>query len=116
MADLVKKIDALEVEKALEIGRLASSQFLIIMEAIKAFEEGLNPDEEVAVKLTSFGQSVTMVVTAIGYHDPKIIDFYGLVNGRHAHLIQNISQLNFLILASPISNPERVGQKIGFLA
>ncbi len=86
----------------------------IVMEQIKAFEASLDEDHEIAVKLTSFGQSVTMSVTNIGYADPSTLFFHGLVGEQPATLIQHVSQLNFLILAVRKQDPQKPARRIGF--
>ena len=70
-----------------------------IMEEIYNFEKELDDSHEVAIKLTSFGSAITMVVTDIGYQNPDMLYFYGYVNGKRTQLIQHMSQLNFLISA-----------------
>lgn len=66
---------------------LADYTYEVIMEQIKNFEDTLNDDQEVALKLTSFGQSITMAVTGIGYANPSTLFFYGLVGDQEATLI-----------------------------
>lgn len=88
----------------------------IIMEEIKAFEGELDDDHEVALMLTSFGQSVTLGVTSIGYANPSTLFFYGYVGEQPATLIQNVSQLNFLLLAVKRVDPEKPPRRIGFAA
>lgn len=93
---------------------LADYTYEVIMERIKEFESGLDCDHEVGLKLASFGQSITMAVTDIGYSNPSTLVFYGLVNGQNATLIQHMSQLNFLLFASKKSDPEKPARRIGF--
>lgn len=76
--------------------KYASHSYEVIMERIKEFEDGLDDDHEVGVKLASFGQSITMSVTGIGYSNPSTLVFYGYVGDQPATLIQHMSQLNFL--------------------
>lgn len=76
---------------------LADWKYEKIMEEISDFEKTLDEDYEIALKLASFGSSVTMAVTSIGYQNPDMLYFYGYVNGKNAQLIQHVSQLNFLI-------------------
>lgn len=86
----------------------------IIMDELKAFEDELDDDHEVALMLTSFGQSVTLGVTSIGYANPNTLLFYGYVGEQPATLIQNVSQLNFLLLAVKRVDPEKPPRRIGF--
>lgn len=84
---------------------LADYSYEVIMERIKEFEDELDDDHEVAVKLASFGQTVIMSVTDIGYSNPSTLVFYGYVDGQYAMLVQHMSQLNFLLLAVPKAEP-----------
>lgn len=92
----------------------ADYAYEVIMERIKEFEENLDDEHEVAVKLASFGQSVTMGVTEIGYSNPSTLVFYGYVGDQYATLIQHMSQLNFLLLAVKKPDPEKPARRIGF--
>lgn len=94
---------------------LADYAHELIMEEIRAFEEGLDENHEVAIKLTSFGQSITLAVTDIGYANPSTLFFYGFVGDQQATLIQHMSQLNFLLLAVPKEDPEKPARRIGFI-
>ncbi len=94
--------------------KLADYSYELIREYIKEFEDSLDNEHEVGVKLTSFGQSITMSVTDIGYANPTTLIFYGLVNGNQATLIQHMSQLNFLLIAVPKADPEQPPRRIGF--
>lgn len=94
--------------------QLADYTYEVIMERIKEFEGTLDDDHEVAVRLASFGQSITMSVTDIGYSDPSTLVFYGLIDDQRATLIQHMSQLNFLLLAVRKADPEKPPRRIGF--
>lgn len=94
--------------------RMADYSYEVIMDRIKEFEEGLDSDQETGVMLASFGRSVTMSVTDIGYSNPSTLVFYGYVNAKPATLIQHVSQLNFLLIAVPKADPEKPPRRIGF--
>jgi len=94
---------------------LADYSYEVIMKRIKEFEDELDDEHEVSVKLASFGQSITMAVTDIGYSNPSTLVFYGLVGGQRATLIQHMSQLNFLLLATPKEDPQKPPRRIGFV-
>lgn len=68
---------------------LADWKYEKILEQIHNFEASLDDDHEIALRLTSFGTSVTMIVTSLGYQNPDILYFYGLVNGKKSQLIQH---------------------------
>ncbi|WP_145047903.1 DUF6173 family protein [Paenibacillus xylanexedens] len=95
--------------------KMADTQYEILMEEIREFERALSPNEEIAILLASFGQSVMMNVTEIGFHNPSLMVFYGYVNGQRSQLIQHISQLNFLLTSVPNSDPDRPARRIGFV-
>lgn len=94
--------------------QLADYQYEILMKSIKSYEENLDDDQEVAIQLASFGQSVVMQVTDIGYSNPSLIHFYGFVNNVRSELIQHVSQLSFLLTVVPKLNPELPARRIGF--
>ena len=92
----------------------ADYQYELIMDSISEFEKNLDDNHEVALRLASFGQSILMVVTNIGYANPSLIYFHGYVNGKESTLIQHISQLNYLLTSVEKSDPEKPAQRIGF--
>jgi hypothetical protein len=85
-----------------------------IKEAVEKFQESLDDDHEVGMQLASFNQRVLLNVTHIDYSAPTLMNFYGFVDGNRAHLIQHISQLNFLLVAVPKSEPDKPARRIGF--
>ena len=93
----------------------ADEQFQILKKYIQAFEKSLDPEHEVGIMMTNFGQSVLMYVTQVSYEDPVLMVFKGFVNGREATLIQHINQLNFM-LTSVEKEPDRPKRKIGFIS
>ena len=93
---------------------MASSFYEIILDRIAEFEDNLDDEHEVAIKLSSFGQSITLYVTDIGYSNPSTLIFYGFVNGQDATLIQHVSQLNFLLISVKKDAVERPVRRIGF--
>lgn len=93
---------------------LADWKYEKIMEEISDFEKTLDEDHEIALKLASFGSSVTMIVTSIGYQNPDMLYFYGFVNGKDAQLIQHVSQLNFLITSVEREDKTKPARRIGF--
>lgn len=96
--------------------QFADYQYELLCNYIKQFQDELDDEHEVGLQLASFGQSITLNVTDIGYSNPSIIDFYGYFNGNKAHLIQNINQLNFLLVSVPKSDPKKPARRIGFQA
>lgn len=93
---------------------LADWKYEKIMEEIRDFENRLDSEHELAVKLASFGSSITMIVTSIGYQNPDMIYFYGFVNGKDAQPIQHASQLNFLLTSIEREDKSKPARRIGF--
>lgn len=95
---------------------LADWKYEKIMEQIYAFEQTLDDNHEIALKLASFGVSTTMVVTEIGYQNPDMLYFYGYVNGVESQLIQHVSQLSFLLTSVERADKSAPARRIGFLS
>lgn len=102
--------------KPLRNYQYADYQYEKLIEEIKAFESRLDDDHEVALKLASFGENITISVTHIGYYNPSLIIFDGLVKGNPATLVQHVSQLSFLMIAVKKADPDRPVRRIGFNA
>lgn len=94
--------------------KLADYQYEKLIEEIRNFESHLDDNHEIALKLATFGESITIAVTNIGYYNPSLIVFYGIVDGNPATLIQHVNQLSFLMIAVPKSKPDRPPRRIGF--
>ena len=95
---------------------MADYTYEVIMERIKDFEDKLDYDHEVSIQLASFGKSITLAVSEIGYSNPTTLVFHGIVDGnQRATLIQHVSQLNFLLVAVKKSDPEKPPRRIGFV-
>ena len=93
---------------------LADWKYEKILEQIHDFEASLDNDHEIALRRASFGTSVTMIVTNIGYQNPDILYFYGLINGKKSQLIQHASQLNFLLTSVEREDKTKPARRIGF--
>ena len=91
----------------------SDTQVEIIKKYILAYQQSLDPDREVALLLTHFGNSILMEVTHIGYEESVLVVFKGYVNGKESVLIQHVSQLNFLLTSVP-KEPEAPRRQIGF--
>ena len=69
---------------------MADYTYEVIMERIKDFEDKLDYDHEVSIQLASFGKSITLAVSEIGYSNPTTLVFHGIVDGnQRATLIQH---------------------------
>lgn len=94
-------------------GTNAGYQFSILKEYIEEFYNSLDDEHEVGIQLTSFNKDILLNVAYVGYEEPVLIIFKGLVNGKEATLIQHINQLSFLLVSieKKLGKPK---QKIGF--
>ena len=82
---------------------------------ITDFEKNLKDDEEVALKLVTFGETVVIVVESIGYFNPGLISFYGTDKEKNrVQLIQNVNQISFLLMAVKTKKPKEERRRIGF--
>jgi hypothetical protein len=94
----------------------AQTMYENIVERIQKFEENMPNDMQAGGKLVS-GPGTIFLINKVGYMDPDIILFSGLLpdSGATVELVQHISQLNLLLTALPrrddTSKPRR---EIGF--
>jgi len=86
-----------------------------LVDYVEAFENKLTDHEQIALKLVSFGETVTIIVEDIGYWNPSLISFYGKnMNDERVQLIQHISQISFLLIAIKVAEPVAPRRRIGF--
>lgn len=94
---------------------LASEFHKRLIEWIQKFDEDLDQEHEVGVRLVSFGQTVTFHLEHIGYWDPSLISFSGFTDtGDPVELIQHVSQISILLLKMKRKDPEKPKRTIGF--
>jgi hypothetical protein len=94
---------------------LASDYFKKLSHYMDEFDKNLNQEQEVGVRLVSFGQTIQFTVENIGYYNPKLICFYGkMPDGSAIQLIQHINQISFLLTAVQRKDPEQPKRPIGF--
>jgi hypothetical protein len=95
---------------------LASEFAKKLLARIHQFDQKLDTDQEVGVKLVSFGQTITFHVTDVGCYDPSLVLFLGCTDdGHRVELIQHVSQISFVLIALPKLHPEQPRRKIGFI-
>lgn len=113
-------MDKLEVNKTEEslqgiAGEQASDFFEKISHYMDEFDKTLDEKHEVGIKLVTFGQSIQFAVHNLGYYNPKLICFYGVMpDGSPVELIQHVNQISFLLTTLPRKNPEQPKHPIGF--
>lgn len=94
---------------------LASEFYDRLVEMVNNFDENLDSEHEVGMRLVSYGQTVQFHVEDLGYYNPSLIRFYGrLENGSEVELIQHVSQISFLLIAVKRLNPDKPKKPIGF--
>ena len=104
--------DMAEIAKA----NLASEVYETLMTYITAFESRLGDEHEVGLRLVSFGQSITFHVTRLTYYNPSLISFAGDLDGSPVELVQNVTQLSFLLMAMRKPDPAQPKRRVGFAA
>ncbi|WP_017727091.1 DUF6173 family protein [Halalkalibacterium ligniniphilum] len=94
---------------------LASDFYERLIKIFRQFDESLDHEHEVGLRLVSFGQTMQFHVEAVGYYNPSLIRFYGHTgDGTKVELVQHVSQLNFLLMAVKRLHPEQRKKSIGF--
>lgn len=83
-----------------------------LIERIKQFEANLDEEHEIAIKLVQFGQTNIMCVRRIDCYNPDLIIFGGTINGADSALVQHVSQLNFLLIATEKQEPVRPASRV----
>ena len=104
-------------EQMQNINQPYTAQYLFkqLVSQIKLFEKSLDPEHEVGIQLVSFGQSIQFSVTSLGYMDPSLILFEGILpDGSGVELIQHVNQISFLMIAVQRQDPEKPKAPIGF--
>lgn len=105
----------LDQKQALLEGRFAAQEvFQFLRARMVAFQNGLPDDHEMGVKLANYGMAAEIHIRGMGFQNPSIIEFYGLLeDGQQVTLVQHVAQLNFMLIAvPPVTNgdaPYRVG-------
>ena len=86
-----------------------------IYQQIIAFDETINNDEEVGIKLVQYGEVIRFTISGIGYQDPYLIYFHGLLDdGSPIQLIQHVTQVSFVLIKTKRPEPEKPKRQIGF--
>lgn len=81
---------------------------------IQKFEETLDADHEVGMGYAG-GDVGSLRIQGMGFFGPDIITFYGeSPDGAKTQLVQHVSQLNVMMVASPKVDAEAAPRRIGF--
>ena len=87
-----------------------------LLARVKDFQSTLPERYELGIRLGNFGGERAVHVRGMGYRNPNIIEFYGLLDGdKQVAVVQHVSQLNFMLLAVP-PVAEQPPYRIGFAA
>jgi hypothetical protein len=104
---------------ALEAAKLGYADLMYdrLMKQIGEFEKTLNPDEEIAAHLASFGREYIVQIHDIGYHNPYLIVFKGInvADGSKVRLVQHVTQINVLFVAVKVVEENRKPIRFGFV-
>lgn len=93
----------------------ASESHDVLLKVIKDFEDDLDNEHEVGIRLVTFGNNTVFHVDYIGYYNPTLVVFYGtLDDGTSVQLVQHVSQLNILLVAAKRLDPSKPKKRIGF--
>lgn len=91
----------------------AEEVFNHLLARVKEFQANLPDHYELGIQLANFGGERALHVRGMGFKNPNIIEFYGLLDGdKHVTVVQHVSQLNFLLVAVPPvaeQEPYRIG-------
>jgi len=98
-------------------GNLASEFYKRIQKLIQDFEEKLDEEHEVGLRLVNFGQETTFHVENVYYWNPSLISFSGITDkGEPFELIQHVSKISILLQKVKIKNPNEPKKPIGFFS
>lgn len=94
----------------------AEEVFNHLLARVKDFQASLPENYELGIQLANFGGEKALHVRGMGFKNPNVIEFYGLLDGdKQIVVVQHVSQLNFLLIAVP-PVPEQEPYRIGFAA
>lgn len=96
-----------EASTSVEVCKLLKSVF-------QAFEHSINPDEEIALALSSFGVQHQIVVDSVAALGVNLIVIRGIEGGVSVSLVQHLNQLSFLLVPVKKAQPDAPRRKIGF--
>lgn len=81
------------------------------------FESNLPDNMQAGGRLVSFAGAEVFSINDIKYSNPNLIIFCGeLPDGSQVRMIQHQSQLNMMLIAVPLAEPDKPRRKIGFCA
>jgi len=82
---------------------------------INEFNDSLDNNHEVGVRLVNFGQSIVFHLKTLGFLNPSLIRFGGHTEGGDpVELIQHVSQISVLLMKMTRTNPDEPKRHFGF--
>lgn len=99
-----------------EIAKTNNAEYIakVIGQKINNFQSALSDNEDVALQIIQFNNSIILYVTEVSHLGTGLIVFQGLDSAqRPCEIVQHISQVNLLMMIVPKS-PEIPHRKIGF--
>ncbi len=117
-------IEPLQIDKKFfittpENQNLASEFYKRLVKKINHFNESLDDEYEVGVRLVNFGQAVTFHLQDMDYLNPSLISFVGDTNpgtetNERVELIQHVSQISILLMKLKRKDPSQPKHPFGF--
>ena len=93
----------------------ASEFYKRLAEIIDDFDAELDQEHEVGVRLVNFGQSIVFHLQDMGYYNPSLLFFIGVMDdGSPVQLIQHVTQISVLLMKLPRKDPTKPKQPFGF--
>ncbi len=91
----------------------AQEVFNDLIAEIDVFEKNLPENAEIGLKIANYGEAAQIHIRNIAFENPHLIKFSGIdPNNQEVTLIQHVSQLNFMLVATkPV---EEEAFRIGF--
>ena len=122
---LAKQISEFDTNRLVDIQKLAldmpvnqnlATEFYNrLVKLINDFDNTLDPQHEVGVRLVSFGKALTFHLDSMGCWNPSLIFFHGMTEqGEPVELIQHVTQISILLMKVPRKNPDAPKKPIGF--
>lgn len=100
----------------IQVGSTAEQVAMHLYNEVQRYQASLPDDQDVAMMLTQFNESVQVLVKGIGYSGYNLVCFHGEDNnGKPLELIQHVQQLNFLLTVVSKPEPETPKRQIGFV-
>lgn len=107
-----KLVDAAQIE----ISSTAPVVAQLLYQEIIEYQNSLSNEEDIAIQVVKFNESITLLVESIGYTGCNLVWFESKDNnGSRLRLVQHVQQLNFLMMTIAKEKPELPKRKIGFV-